>query len=89
VKENEDGTTSVRGGVTSDHKDIIMNSQYDTKANRKHEAWHTLFFDNDNAKQGIGKYPPQNPNQSDINSLINNPRLPSVIKKPEDEKKTP
>lgn len=88
-KENSDGTTSTVGGFTSEHKQIIMNTSKDTKHNRIHEIFHTLFFDNDNAKAGIGSYNnPQNANQNDINSMINNSALPKVeVKKPDDENK--
>ncbi len=87
-KDNGDGTVSTVGGFAADHKQIVMNSSADTKHNRIHEIFHTLFFDNDNAKEGIGSYKnPQNPNQSDINTMINNSALPKVeVKKNEDEK---
>lgn len=80
--ENEDGTTSQVGGVTESHTNITMNSKTDTKRNRVHEIFHTLFFDNDNADKGIGSYKRNDmPNQSDINKLVNNTMLPAIIKK--------
>ena len=53
----------------------------ETAIDRIHEIWHTLFYDNDNAASGIGKYgTPEMPNQKDINGLINNEMLQKVIK---------
>lgn len=88
AKENEEtGTSSQVGGVTIGHKEIVMNDNTDTKRNRIHEIFHTLFFDQDGAKKGIGSYDRvQMPNQADINTLINNTLLPSVIKKDEEKK---
>ena len=81
-KSTEDNIhlTRRRGGVTLDHKNIIMNSKHDFKRNRIHEIFHTLFFDNDDANAGIGNYSPGNdmPNQSDINKLINNKTLKKI-----------
>jgi len=87
-KENEEaGTVSTIGGATVDHKEVIMNDNLDTKRNRIHEVFHTLFFDQDGAKKGIGSYDKNNmPNQGDINTLINNAKLPAVIKKDEEKK---
>ncbi len=87
-KVNEETGTSTRvGGVTIGHKEIIMNDKTDTKRNRIHEIFHTLFFDQDGAKKGIGSYDrAQMPNQADINTLINNALLPAVIKKDEEKK---
>jgi hypothetical protein len=88
AKENEEaGTTSQVGGVTIGHKEVIMNDNTDTKRNRIHEIFHTLFFDQDGATKGIGSYDRvQMPNQADINTLINNARLPAVIQKNEEKK---
>lgn len=88
VKENEEaGTESQVGGVTESHTNVTMNSNTDTKRNRIHEIFHTLFFDNDDAKKGIGSYQRTDlPNQSDINKLINNATLPAIIKKDEEKK---
>ena len=86
--ENSDGsiTTETVGGVTQNHKHITMNANKDTKRNRVHEIFHTLFFDNDDAKKGIGSYQRTDmPNQGDINMLINNPMLPSFQLKKEDK----
>ena len=81
-KENPDGTTSTVGGVTENHKRITMNTPKDTKRNKIHEIFHTLFFDNDDAKKGIGSYSRNDmPNQADINTLINNGQLKKVEKK--------
>ena len=86
-KEKPDGTTSTTGGVTENHRNIVMNKKFDDKRNRIHEMFHTLFFDNDDAKKGIGSYSRSDmPNQADINMLINNDKLKKVEKK-EDEKK--
>ncbi|SJZ68512.1 hypothetical protein [Sediminibacterium ginsengisoli] len=87
-KENEDdGTTSQVGGATRASKEIMMNSNTDTKRNRIHEIFHTLFFNQDGAAKGIGSYSRADyPNQADINTLINNTKLPAVEKKKDDEK---
>lgn len=87
-KENEDAGTSTQvGGVTIGHTEIVMNDKTDTKRNRVHEIFHTLFFDQDGAKKGIGSYDRvQMPNQADINTLVNNSLLPAVIKKDEEKK---
>lgn len=83
-KDNGDGTLSTVGGFTVDHKQVVMNKSQDTKHNRIHEFFHTLFFDNDNADNGIGSYNhPQAPNQNDINNMINNSALPKVEEKKE------
>jgi len=74
-----DGTITNRGGVTQDHKNIVMNREGETERNQIHEVFHTLFFDNDDAKKGIGSYNRSDlPNQDDINTLINNDALPKV-----------
>ena len=67
-------------GRTDNHKNIIMNYKYDHKRTRIHEIFHTLFFDNDNAPEGIGNYDPGEdyPNQNDINKMINNPNLEKI-----------
>ncbi|QQS31541.1 MAG: RHS repeat-associated core domain-containing protein [Sphingobacteriales bacterium] len=73
------GVIKVTGGVTQDHKLILMNEKYDSERNQIHEIFHTLFFDNDDAKKGIGSYSRNDlPNQSDINKLINNKALPKI-----------
>ena len=51
---NEKG--DVIGGITTSEKSILMNSSHDNLRNRVHEVFHTLFFDNDNAPNGIGAY---------------------------------
>ena len=53
-KDNGDGTVSIVGGFTSNQNQIIMNSSTDTKRNRIHEIFHTLFFNHDKADKGIG-----------------------------------
>jgi hypothetical protein len=78
-----DGTvsTSAVGGVTADKKGITMNVDYDDKMNRVHEIFHTLGFDHPKTKggsQGIMKYPPDKPTQTDINQIGNNSFLPVV-----------
>ncbi|MBO4588644.1 MAG: RHS repeat-associated core domain-containing protein [Bacteroidales bacterium] len=68
-------------GKTDKHRGIIMNSKYDNKRSRVHEIFHTLFYDNDDAPDGIGNYTPGTdyPNQNDINKMINNPNLQKVL----------
>jgi len=79
TEREEGGVIKVRGGVTQDHKSILMNEKHDTERNQIHEIFHTLFFDNDDAKKGIGSYSRNDlPNQDDINKLINNESLPKV-----------
>ena len=74
---NEKG--DVIGGITTSEKSILMNSSHDNLRNKIHEIFHTLFFDNDNAPNGIGAYNNLGmPNQNDINLLINNSRLPKI-----------
>jgi RHS repeat-associated protein len=81
--ENADGTisTSTVGGVTGDHKNIMMNVSQDTKMNRIHEIFHTFGFDHPagiGGAQGIMKYPPDKPSQADANHLANGNFLPAV-----------
>jgi len=68
-------------GKTDNHRGIVMNSKYDNKRSRIHEIFHTLFYDNDDAPDGIGNYNPgvAYPNQADINSMIKNANLKKVI----------
>ncbi|MFV0290570.1 MAG: RHS repeat-associated core domain-containing protein [Mangrovibacterium sp.] len=87
--DNNDGTvsTSTVGGITIGNKDIMMNSSQDTKMNRIHEIFHTFGFSHPKGtggSEGIMKYPPEKPNQSDANQLGNDSFLPAV--KLEDEK---
>ena len=74
------GTVGNLGGATLNNQWVFMNNKYDTKRNRIHELFHTFFFSNEDAKDGIGNYTPGNdmPNQDDINNLINNPYLEKV-----------
>lgn len=53
--ENADGTTSTStvGGVTFDHKNIMMNSALDSKTNRIHEIFHTFGFDHPAGVDGL------------------------------------
>ena len=76
---NEDNILTI--GKTDNHRGIVMNSKYDNKRSRIHEIFHTLFYDNDDAPDGIGNYTPGTdyPNQNDINKMINNPNLQKVI----------
>ena len=78
LKKNEAGYA--KGGVTKGNKNVIMNSRWDFKRERIHELFHTFFYNNDGAKEGIGNYKPGTdlPNQDDINKLINNPQLIKV-----------
>ena len=58
---------------------ILHNEKYDDHRNRIHEVFHTLFFNNDEANDGIGSYLTNDmPNQNDINELINNENLPKI-----------
>ncbi len=87
--DNNDGTvsTSTVGGITIGNKGIMMNSSQDTKMNRIHEIFHTFGFSHPKGtggSEGIMKYPPEKPNQSDANQLGNDSFLPAV--KLEDEK---
>jgi RHS repeat-associated protein len=78
-KMGKDG--KIIGGLTSNFNQIIMNTFCDTKRNRIHEIFHTLFFNEDDAASGIGSYGTEEmPNQNDINILINNVALPKVEK---------
>lgn len=82
--ENDDGTvsTSQVGGVTADNKNITMNTSLDTKMNRIHEIFHTLGLSHPKGAggaQGIMKYPPDKPSQTDINNISNGAFLPKVI----------
>lgn len=72
----------IEGGVTIDNKNILMNSKYDFTRDRIHEIFHTLFYSNDDAPNGIGNYNPGTdyPNQEDINNLINNDFLRKIQK---------
>jgi RHS repeat-associated protein len=80
---NPGGTTSDIGGVTGSNKrGIVMNTKKDTFKNRLHEIFHTLGFthpSNIGGKQGIMKYPPKNPSQTDINQLANDNFLPTEV----------
>jgi RHS repeat-associated protein len=80
---NSDGTvsTSTVGGITLDHKEILMNKNEDTKMNRVHEIFHTLGFDHPKGtggNNGIMRYPPEKPNQNDANQIGNSTFLPKV-----------
>lgn len=83
---NSDGSTCVVGGVTDNNKKIVMNvgTDYtDTEMNRGHELFHTLGAQHpkgSGASSGIMAYPPQQPNQSDINNLMKNNVLKDVNK---------
>ena len=67
-----------KGGAVVNHKHLVMNSKYDNLLHRIHEIFHTFFFNNDNAKSGIGSYDNMSmPNQDDINEMVNNTRLPA------------
>jgi hypothetical protein len=69
------------GGITQNYRHIAMNPKKDSPMHRIHEIYHTLFYNNDNARSGIGKYgTPEMPNQKDIDGFINNENLPKVIR---------
>jgi len=81
----DDGTPLYKsdGGLTFGNNDVTMNQKKDDMRNRIHEIFHTLYFDQDNAKDGIGSYndgvhQADMPNKNDINLLINNNKLPKV-----------
>jgi len=82
--DNGDGTETPRtvGGQTGDNKFITMNAREDTKINRIHEIFHTFGFEHAKdvgGAQGVMKYPPDKPTQTDINQLANSTFLPAVI----------
>jgi hypothetical protein len=82
--DNGDGTVSnsTVGGITEDNQHITMNSSKDTKMNKLHEIFHTLGFSHPKGKggkDGIMKYPPEKPNQNDINKIAYNDFLPNVF----------
>ncbi|OXA82894.1 hypothetical protein B0A56_03310 [Flavobacterium columnare NBRC 100251 = ATCC 23463] len=84
--DNGDGTTSTStvGGVTADNQNILMNTSEDTKMNRIHEIFHTFGFGHPKGtggNNGIMKYPPEKPNQTDANNIGNGSFLPKVIVK--------
>ena len=73
---NEEGQTVDVGGVTDrqTNSKITMNSEKDSFKNRLHEVFHTLGFSHPNGvggEQGIMKYPPEKPTQTDINQIAN------------------
>ena len=80
--ENPDGTTSTVGGVTEAKTNIVMNNTLDNMMNRIHEIFHTLGFDDfklSDKGHGIMNYPPQKPDQKDVNNLVNNDFLPKIV----------
>ncbi|WP_295721023.1 hypothetical protein [Mucilaginibacter sp.] len=73
-------------GVTDGHQGVAMNDKRDTKRNRIHEIFHTLFYDYDGAGSGIGSYDKQDmPNDLDVSTVID--QLPN-IPPPDDKSKT-
>lgn len=76
------GTNSTVAGYTVASNTVIMNKDLESIRHVIHEMFHTFFFDNDDATEGIGKYfdskDTDMPNQNDINMLINNPNLPTI-----------
>jgi hypothetical protein len=47
-----------------------------------HEIFHTLGFDDfklSDKGHGIMNYPPQKPDQKDVNNLVNNDFLPKIV----------
>lgn len=86
-EENQDGSTSVVGGFTQDHKWIVMNVGYyglDTKMNRIHELFHTFGLsepEESKAYKGIMSYPPRKPNNEDASNIANSSFLPVINKK--------
>ena len=83
TKGGPNGTTLTVGGVTSENRDIVMNSNtlYDTRMNRIHEIFHTLGFSHpkgSGGSQGIMTYPPSSPSKKDANELGNSTFLPMI-----------
>lgn len=80
--DNGDGSITTLGGFvnpTPSKDEIYMNRKFDTKRNKIHEIFHSLYFNKDGADTGIGSYDKLDmPNQEDINSLINNSELPKI-----------
>lgn len=68
-------TSTVRGAVDPNRKDIKMNKDGDNDKVKTHEIFHTLGFDDDpsgeGADSGVMAYPPESPNQDDVNTLAN------------------
>ncbi len=73
----------VRGAVTQGNKDIAMNMEFDNTQNRVHEIFHTFGFSDDEsgngAQHGIMHYPPLDPDEDDVSTLMNIPYLPTII----------
>ena len=70
------------GGVTVEKKEIVMNIKYDTKMNRLHEVFHTLGLQHPehSGTTGVMAYPPVIPNKENVQELISNNILKSIIK---------
>lgn len=86
-KEADDGTTTTRtvGGTTESNKYVTMNNREDSKMNRIHEIFHTLGLSHPRGtggSAGIMQYPPEKPNQNDVNAVANGAFLPVVKVKP-------
>lgn len=81
--DNGETKTVATGGNAEKSKHITMNKDYDTKMNRVHEIFHTFGFTHPKgagAKEGVMSYPPQKPNQKDINNVANGSFLPIIIR---------
>lgn len=81
---NEDGTLTQTGGVTSNKKNIMMNTAQDTRTNQIHEIGHTFGLDDNTktgAKGGLMAYPPSKISQREANQLGNSDFLPAVQKR--------
>ncbi len=78
------GGKLIRGvvaGATYRNREIGMNPDEDNTKTRIHEIFHTLFYDNDGASKGVGKYGNETlPNETDINNTIYNEELPKINK---------
>ncbi len=84
VIDTEQNIIQTKGGFVQLDKYITMNSKpiYGTFMNLLHEIFHTLGLNHpkgQGADSGIMAYPPQNPNQKDINILCNGKFLPLII----------
>ncbi|HVI48697.1 MAG TPA: DUF6443 domain-containing protein [Chitinophaga sp.] len=93
VEKGDETYTTTVGGITIGNNEILMNKSQDGKMNRIHEIFHTFGFNHPKGaggNNGIMKYPPEKPNQGDVNQLGNGSFLPKKVlktKKEEEEEK--
>ena len=79
-EEHTDGSYTAVGGITQLNTHILMNIDFDTQMNRLHEIFHTFGFDDEQNAKGIMSYPPQNPNDKDVEILMTTPYMPTIKK---------